>query len=289
MELIKERKFVGERALFASRMLDIRDSVFEDGESPLKESSAIRLEGCIFKWKYPLWYCDGVSAKGTTLLETARSGIWYTKNISMNDCTIDAPKTFRRSSNILLRSVRMPRAQETLWHCKDVHMYDVSVSGDYFGMNCIGVDAERLYISGNYAFDGALNVIVKNSRLISKDAFWNCENVEVYDSLIIGEYLGWNSKNVKFVNCTIESNQGLCYMDGVTLVNCKLVNTDLAFEYSKVNAEVKSRIISVKNPTSGKITAYAIDEIIMEDGRVDTTLTTIVVGEGEADGAEGTE
>ncbi len=281
MELIKEQKFVGERALFKSHGLDIRDSVFEDGESPLKESSSIRLEGCIFKWKYPLWYCDGVSVKGTTLLESARSGIWYTKNISMNDCTIDAPKTFRRSSNIILRSVRMPKAYESLWHCKDVHIYDASVTGDYFGMNCIGVEAERLTISGNYAFDGALNVIIRNSRLISKDAFWNCENVEVYDSLIIGEYLGWNSKNVKFVNCTIESNQGLCYMDGVTLINCKLINTDLAFEYSKVKAEVTSRIVSVKNPTSGRISAHGIDEVIMEEDKVDVSLTEIVVEESD--------
>ena len=46
---------------------------------------------------------------------------------------------------------------------------------------------------------------------------------------ISGEYLGWNSKNVTFVGCTIESNQGMCYMDNVVLRDCKLVNTDLCF------------------------------------------------------------
>lgn len=279
MEIIREKSFSGERALFASRELDIRDSVFFDGESPLKESRSIRLDGCIFKWKYPLWYCEGVSVRGTTLLETARSGIWYTRGITMNDCTVDAPKTFRRSENILLKSVRLPNACETLWNCKDVTLFDVDVCGDYFGMGCVGVTAEGLHISGNYAFDGGMNIRIKNSRLISKDAFWNCENVEVYDSLIIGEYLGWNSKNVKFVNCTIESNQGLCYMDGVTLVNCKLVNTDLAFEYSKVSAEISSSVVSVKNPTSGKIHAASIGEIIMEADRVDTSATEITVEE----------
>ncbi len=281
MKVFKEEKYTGERALFASRELDIRDSVFEDGESPLKESRAIRLDGCIFKWKYPLWYCDGVSARGTTLLETARSGIWYTKNISMNDCVIDAPKTFRRSEGIILKSVKMPNAHETLWSCKDVHLYNVSVRGDYFGMNSVGIEADGLHISGNYAFDGGMNIMIRNSRLISKDAFWNCENVVVYDSLIIGEYLGWNSRNVKFVNCTIESNQGLCYMENVTLENCKLVNTDLAFEYSSVNADITSSIVSVKNPTSGKITADSIGKIIMEPYRVDTAATVIEVREGK--------
>ena len=281
MKLLENGRFTGERALFHSSELDIRDSVFEDGESPLKESEKIRLEGCIFRWKYPLWYCSDVSVKGTTLVETARSGIWYTKGISMNDCVIDAPKTFRRSSDIILKSVRMPGGVDSMWNCRNVTLYDVSVKGDYFGMNCIGVTADRLHISGNYAFDGAINVIVRNSRLISKDAFWNCENVVVYDSLIVGEYLGWNSKNVKFVNCTIESNQGLCYMDNVVLENCKLVNTDLAFEYSSVKADVHSPIVSVKNPTSGEITAYSIGEIILEGDCVDVSKTKIKVRDSE--------
>ena len=86
----------------------------------------------------------------------------------------------------------------------------------------------------------------KSPLLISKDAFWNCENVTVYDSIIIGEYLGWNSKNLCFVNCTIESNQGFCYIDGLKLENCTLLNTNLAFEYRpKINKITKK--ISDKN------------------------------------------
>ena len=76
----------GERALFASCDLKITNAVFCDGESPLKESRDIRLSGCEFKWKYPLWYCEDIRAEMCVLDETARSGIWYTKNISMNNC-----------------------------------------------------------------------------------------------------------------------------------------------------------------------------------------------------------
>ena len=32
----------------------------------------------------------------------SRSGIWYTKNISLNNCDIIAPKEFRRSKNITI-------------------------------------------------------------------------------------------------------------------------------------------------------------------------------------------
>ena len=276
MKTLTQGFFTGERALFNSKGLKIYDSTFADGESPLKESGDIELYGSIFKWKYPLWYCKDVKAFDSVLLETARSGIWYTHNISMENCVIEAPKTFRRSSHISLSDSTMPNAKETLWNCSDVTLTRVSAAGDYFGMGCENVRADKLTIDGNYAFDGGKNIEIKNSRLISKDAFWNCENVTVTDSVIIGEYLGWNSKNVTLINCTIESNQGMCYMDGVKLVNCKLLNTDLAFEFSTVDAEVTTEIDSVKNPISGKIRAKAIRELILEPTQIDPDKTEII-------------
>ena len=130
-------------------------------------------------------------------------------------------------------------------------------------------------LSGNYSFDGAKNIEVHNAKLLSKDAFWNCENVTVYDSLIIGEYLGWNSKYVRFVNCTIDSLQGMCYMDNVELENCKLLNTTLAFEYSTVKADIVSTIDSITNPYEGMIRAEEIKEIIFEEAYVDPAKTKI--------------
>jgi len=264
MKIYKEQKFTGERALFMARDIGLRDCVFCDGESPLKESSGVVAKDCIFGWKYPLWYSKNAELDGCTLLVGARSGIWYTEGIELVNCTVDAPKTFRRSSGIKLTKVTMPNAQESLWSCSDIELYDVSASGDYFGMNSCDIVARGLNLSGNYAFDGGRNIEVHNSRLISKDAFWNCENVTVYDSVIIGEYLGWNSKNVTLVNCTVESNQGLCYMENVRLVNCKLINTDLAFEYSSVEADISSSVLSVKNPLSGRICAESFGEIILD-------------------------
>jgi hypothetical protein len=281
MKLIENEVFTGERSLFFAEELDLRGCTFRDGESPLKESHRIRLDGCRFEWKYPIWYSDGVTVRRTTLSKTARSGIWYTKNITMSGCLIEAPKTFRRSENILLHSVSMPNAEETMWNCRDVNLFDVSVTGDYFGMGSVGVTADGLDVVGNYIFDGGINIVVKNSRLISKDAFWNCENVLVTDSYIEGEYLGWNSSHVRFVNCTIESNQGLCYMKNVTLENCILKNTDLAFEYSTVNADIRSGVISIKNPTSGKITVDSVGEIIIDGHAVSPDEVEIVVREGK--------
>lgn len=275
MKSINGGEFTGERALFASHDLNIVGARFHSGESPLKESRNIDLTECEFGWKYPLWYCEDVSVYDTVFCEGARSGIWYTDNISLNNCVIDAPKQFRRSNGIKLEDVRFSNAQETMWNCSDIELSRVSVKGDYFGFGSSDILAEELDVDGNYIFDGAKNVTVRNSRLISKDAFWNCENVVVENCEIVGEYLGWNSKNVTFINCTIESNQGLCYIENLVMRGCKLINTDLCLEYCTVDAQIDSHIDSVKNPISGRIVARSIGQIIHEADKVDVTKTTI--------------
>lgn len=275
MQIIKQKFLTGERALFKADGLKIVDTTFADGESPLKESSNIELSGSMFKWKYPLWYSKDIALENCILFDTARAGIWYTDNIKLNNCTIDAPKTFRRASNITLCDVTMPDASETLWNCNKISMKNVTAKGDYFGMNSSKIEIDGFTLSGNYPFDGGSNIVIRNAKMLSKDAFWNCENVTVYDSFIAGQYLGWNSKNITFVNCTIESNQGMCYMENVVMKNCKLLNTDLAFEYSTVDIDVTSSIDSVKNVSSGKIHAKEIGEIIFDDKKIDRNATEI--------------
>ena len=270
-------RYVGERALFRSFDLSLRDCTFEDGESPLKESGDLELVGCVFKWKYPLWYCKDVTVRDTALLEAARSGIWYTENISMENCLIEAPKTFRRSKDISLKDCSMPRTKESLWNCDGVRIQNVSASGDYFGMGSKNVTVDGLDLSGNYAFDGGENIVVKNSRLLSKDAFWNCKNVTVYDSVIIGEYLGWNTEGLTLINCTVDSDQALCYVKDLTAKNCKFLNTGLAFEYSTVDITAVSPIDCVKNPTGGRIVAPQIGEVILDPDCVDVSATEIVL------------
>ncbi|MCR5506067.1 MAG: DUF3737 family protein [Bacilli bacterium] len=280
MEKFTQGLFVGERALYDTHDALIEDSTFADGESPLKESSDLVLKRCFFKWKYPLWYCTNVEVEDTTLLETARSGIWYTKNIKMINCHISAPKTFRRADGITLINCNLPNALETLWNCKNIKLQKVSAQGDYFGLDAENVEIDDFCLIGNYAFDGGKNITIRNAKLDSKDSFWNCENVNVYDSIIIGEYLGWNSKNITFVNCTIDSLQGMCYMKNIKMVNCKLLNTNLCFEFCEdVDAEINSSIDSVKNPYSGRIKAKKINELIMDEKYIDPSKTTIEVEE----------
>jgi hypothetical protein len=279
MKLIKQQLLTGERALFHCKDLQISYSTFADGESPLKESQNILIDHSMFKWKYPLWYCKNIVVEDSTLFEMARSGIWYTENITISNSIIEAPKTFRRSKGISLENVNMTNAGETLWNCDEISFKNVTAKGDYFGMNSTNIIIDGFQLVGNYSFDGGKNIEIRNAKMLSKDAFWNCENVTVYDSFISGEYLGWNSKNLTFINCTIESLQGLCYIDNLVMKNCQLLNTTLAFEYSTVDVQINSNIDSIKNPSGGVIRAESIGELIMDETKIDSNKTQIITEE----------
>ncbi len=277
---ITEEYFEGERSLFKEHDADITDTTFGEGESPLKESRNIVLNDVTFKWKYPLWYAKNIKVEDSVFATMSRSGIWYTDNIEINNSALQAPKLFRRASNIKLNNVHFSDAEETLWSCKDIDLKNVQVNGNYFGMNSENIRVDNLNVVGNYVFDGAKNIEVHNSTFVSKDAFWNCENVTIYDSKISGEYLAWNTKNITLINCTIESDQGLCYIDGLKMINCKLLRTDLAFEYcSNIDAEITTNVMSIKNPISGSIKVKSVDNLIFDDPEIDQNKTKIEVAE----------
>lgn len=275
MKEIRQEFLTGERALFKGENLKIYDTIFADGESPLKESHDIELFGSMFKWKYPLWYCKNITAEDCTWFEMGRAGVWYTDNITVKNAVIEAPKNFRRCHGVTLQNVTFPNAAETLWNCDEVIMEQVTAKGDYFAMNSSNMKLQDFQLVGNYSFDGVKNMEIHNARMLSKDAFWNSENVTVYDSFISGEYLGWNAKNLTLINCTIESLQGMCYIDNLVMKNCRLLNTTLAFEYSTVDVEIDGKIDSVMNPSAGSIRADYIKELIIEKDKVDPDKTVI--------------
>lgn len=273
---ISGRYFDEERALFGESWLRLTDCTFGIGESPLKECNNIDLNGCFFRYKYPLWYTNNVNAENCYWFTNARAGVWYCDNVSVDHAIIEAPKNFRRCSHISLTDVNMPNAQETLWNCKNVKINKMSAKGDYFAMNCENLEIDGLDLVGNYSFDGVKNMTISNSRLLSRDAFWNSENITVKNSFISGEYLGWNSKNLTLENCTVQSLQGMCYIENLVMKNCKLVDTTLAFEFSSVDADIKGNITSVLNPSSGTIRAESITELVIQPSVVDKSKTQII-------------
>ncbi len=67
------------------------------------------------------------------------------------------------------------------------------------------------------------------------------------------------------MNCKITGTQPLCYCKDLKLINCEMVDTDLAFEKSEVEAVITTKVDSIKNPLSGQIQVPELGELVMDD------------------------
>ena len=119
-------------------------------------------------------------------------------------------------------------------------------------------------MKGKYSFQYDDNIEISNSEFDTKDAFWHSKNMIIRDSVIKGEYLAWYSENLTFINCKIIGTQPFCYCKNLVLENCTMEQCDLSFERSEVQATIKGKIDSVKNPLKGQIKADEIGEIILD-------------------------
>ena len=267
MNIIENKFFEGERPLFAVNDIQLKNVKFYPGESAIKESTNVHAINCEFMGKYPFWHNQNSLIENSLFTIYSRAAIWYSKNIRIINTVVEAPKMFREVDGLYLEKVKISNAAECTWNCRNIEWVDVEVKGgDYIFMNGQNINLRNFKLQGNYSFQDAKNVEIRNAHLDSKDAFWNSENVTVYDSYITGEFLGWHSKNLRLVNCTIGGSQPLCYATNLIMENCKMLeDADLAFEYSTLNADIISHIVSIKNPKDGEIKAKSIGEIIIDE------------------------
>ncbi len=276
MRHLENNHYTGERALFKISDTSLRNCLFDDGESPLKECSNLLITHSAFGYKYPLWYGKNHYVKDTTFLEEERAGVWYTDGSVFESCQIFGEKNFRKCRNLTLRNILFQNASETLWWNDGLTLDNIEAKGDYFGMASKNVSIRNLRLEGNYAFDGCENLAIYDSLLHTKDAFWNCKNILLENCVIEGEYFGWNSQNVTLRNCKIISHQGFCYMKNITLENCETPDSDLAFEYCEnINATIKGSLLSLKNPISGKLVIEQLGQYIQDDPSLDFSKTTV--------------
>ena len=267
MKIIKDKEFGGERPLFGSQDLRIENVVIHAGESAIKECRNIVALNCRFEGRYPLWHVHGSLVERCYFAAESRSAIWYSDDMVMRDTVIDAPKFFREMKNLRLERVTLTDADETFWNVDGLELHDVRLhDGTYPFMGSRNIKVYGLESDSKYVFQYVKNVEIHNARIVTKDAFWETENVTIYDSEIESEYLGWHSKNLRLVNCRIGGTQPLCYAENLVLENCTMApNADLAFEFSDVEADIRGSVVSVKNPSSGRIVADEYGEIIIDE------------------------
>ena len=267
MEIIKNKQFDEERALYHLCNYRVEDCVFAgpaDGESALKEARNIELANCAFSLRYPLWHVEGFRAERCTMDEKTRAAIWYAKDAVIDHCTLGGIKALRECHNFNIRNSTVI-SQEFGWKCSSISLSDCDVTAEYLFLDSRDVKLDRVKMKGKYSFQYMENLEINDSYLDTKDAFWHSKNVTVRNSTVKGEYLAWFSENLTLINCHIIGTQPLCYCKGLTLINCTMEGTDLSFEYSDVQADVKGHILSVKNPRSGAITADSVGEVIFGD------------------------
>ena len=248
MELIKDKKFGGERPLFAQHDLRLENVTITDGESGIKQCQNMEAYDCKFYGKYPWWHVDGAYIENCYFALDSRSAIWYTNDLVMKNSRIDGPKFFREMKNLTLENVEITDADETFWKVNGIKIKNVKLHGGTYPF----MFSENIYVDGlesdsKYVFQYCKNVEVHNAKILTKDSFWECENVTVYDSVLDGEYLAWHSKNVRLVNCHLAP---MC---------------DRMFEYSTVEADIKGHIENIKNPTSGHIIADSIGSVTIDE------------------------
>lgn len=272
-ELIVGKQFDEERALYHLCGGTVRQCIFAgpaDGESVLKEARNVTLEDCSFSLRYPLWHVQGFRMENSRMDDKTRAAIWYASDGQITNCRLGGIKAVRECRNIRLKDCQVV-SQEFGWKSEDIVLEDTDIESEYIFMDSRNVQLDRVKMKGKYSFQYMENLTIRDSVLDTKDAFWHSRNVTVIDSVVKGEYLAWFSDGLTLINCHISGTQPLCYCRNLKLVNCTMEGTDLAFEYSDVEADVRGHILSVKNPRSGYITADSVGEVITGDAVMECT------------------
>lgn len=266
-EVIKNQKYDEERALYNLKDTDVVNCIFAgpaDGESVLKEARNIGVEDTSFSLRYPMWHVDGFDMKRSTMDELTRAALWYAFHGKIEDSTLGGIKAVRECKDITLRNCKI-NSQEFGWKCNGISLHDSEITAEYLFLDSKNVTLENVNMKGKYSFQYMENLEISNCVLDTKDAFWHSKNVTVRNSVVKGEYLAWFSDGLTLIDCKIIGTQPLCYCTNLKLINCTMEGTDLSFEYSDVEADIKGNVMSIKNPKSGVITVDSVDEIIRED------------------------
>ena len=245
MTIIQNKSFGGERPLFGIKDTRLENVTITDGESGIKCCQNIEADGCRFIGKYPWWHVDGSLITNCYFEVGSRSAIWYSNNMTMRNCTIDAPKLFREMKDLTLENVIINDADETFWNIDGLRIKNVTLhDGTYPFMYCRNVYVDCL--SFNFCLISFILLILFPGLKAG------CKNTATHRK--------------GTVNCHIAGEQPLCYAEGLVIENSSFdVACDRAFEDSNVQATIKGHITEIKNPRTGHISADSIGKITYDE------------------------
>lgn len=267
MKRIENQTYDEERALYGVSNVHLLNCTFAgsaDGESAAKESSDIVAERCFFNLRYPFWHVHRLDIRECRMSEGCRAALWYSDHVAVEGSELHGIKAFRECRDVSVRNCDI-KSGEFGWFSHDFVMEDCAVESDYFMLRAANLAFSKVRFKGKYALQYLQDSVFDHCDITSRDAFWHAHNVTVKNSVLRGEFLGWYSRNLVLEHCRILSSQPLCYCDSLKLVDCELVDSDLCFEKSDVDAVITTPVDSIKNPRSGRIVAPLVEEIIRDD------------------------
>lgn len=126
------------------------------------------------------------------------------------------------------------------------------------------IKIDNVIIKGKAVFNGTRSIEICNSKIVSQDALWHSQDIVIYDSLLKGDRMGWYAKRLTLINCVISGDRPLCFGKEIKLVNCKMLKSRGAFENSEIDAQITSRVDSIKNPRKGRIQVRNVQKVILD-------------------------
>lgn len=276
MTTIENKTFDEERALYGSHGLTARNCAFDgpaDGESAFKECADIAAEHCFFNLRYPFWHVHGLRISDSEMTELCRASLWHSDHITITHTQMHGIKALRECSAVEIRDCDI-LSPEFGWSTRGIAMENTTAVSEYFMMRSSDLTFRGVTFKGKYAFQYIKNAVFEDCVFDTKDAFWHGENILVRNSVIKGEYLAWYSNGLTLENCKIIGTQPLCYCKNLKLIHCEMIDCDLAFEKSQVEASVTTPVVSIKNPLSGTIYVPSVGEIIRDDAMSNGKIVT---------------
>ena len=198
------------------------------------------------------------------MTELCRAALWYSDHIEITDTKLHGIKALRECAHVKMRGCDIV-SPEFGWSVHDFELEDCTAQSEYFMMRSDHLTFRGLQMKGKYSFQYVEDCVFEDCTFDTKDAFWHAKNVVVRNSVVKGEYLAWYCENVTFENCKIIGTQPLCYCRGLKLIDCEMIDTDLSFEKSQVEATILTPVVSIKNPLAGHIYVPEAGEMILDD------------------------
>lgn len=191
MEIITNKKFDEERALYAVHDITVRDCSFDgpaDGESAFKECHNIAVGNCFFNLRYPFWHNNGLKLTNSEMTENCRAALWYTENAEIADTRLHGIKALRECANIKMRDCDII-SPEFGWSVRNIEMENCTAQSEYFMMRSEHLSFRDVKMKGKYSFQYITDSVFENCSFDTKDAFWHAKNVTIRNCTVKGEYL----------------------------------------------------------------------------------------------------